>query len=210
MHSAPYMSNDPDDQYYYSYYSDGDKADVHAIVWSSFSIIAVPAFLFSQLEKNAYREYFGEEKTDESPLTEEHYTFQVESWEKIMQSFIIVWGPMFLLGLFSLSDLMMVPTALYIEHMLSNLYIPAFIYGFYHMFALLVDRGDKIDKWGLAGYLFVAFTLGGVQFSLGTEAMDHLNPNLPYRDYVLAPSIFYIFGWITHQTKNAGSYYYDY
>ena len=42
-----------------------------------------------------------------------------------------LWGPMFIFGILSLSDLIQPITALYIEHAISNLYIPAYLYGAY-------------------------------------------------------------------------------
>ena len=49
-----------------------------------------------------------------------------------------LWGPMFAFGILSLSDLIGPVTSLYIEHMISNFQIPAYLYGTYLFYELAV------------------------------------------------------------------------
>ena len=51
-----------------------------------------------------------------------------------MYTFVGVWGPMFLFGLFGLSGLATSETSFYIEHMISNLMYPAHIYAVISLF----------------------------------------------------------------------------
>ena len=69
------------------------------------------------------------------------YTNEVIAWENIMYIYSAVWGPTFILGIFALSDALRDITALHIEHMLSNLMIPAHLYGTYQLYNVAV-AGD--------------------------------------------------------------------
>ena len=80
-----------------------------------------------------------------------------------MTVFMVVWGPVFALGLFGLSEFLMVPLGLYIEHGLTNLYIPALIYGFYQLYSIVIETGEKYDRYALFGYFSVISTVVGIQ-----------------------------------------------
>lgn len=54
---------------------------------------------------------------------------------------VITWLPMFALGLFALSDVLPYAGYLYLQHVLSNLYIPAHIYSIYVLFDFAVNEG---------------------------------------------------------------------
>ena len=119
------------DQYYY------DKGAVHLMVWTSLWQCLAPFAVFSALEKFAY-----EENKNSSPDSEDHYTKEVKAWNTITSINTIVWGPMFALGVLSLSDLIPAGASLYIEHMISNLQIPAYLYSSYLMYEVAIFEGD--------------------------------------------------------------------
>ena len=74
------------------------------------------------------------------------YTKEVIAWENIMYVNAAVWGSMFILGIFALSDAFRNVTALHIEHMLSNLMWPAYLYGIYQMYDSAVGS-DGSSEW---------------------------------------------------------------
>ena len=73
-----------------------------------------PYAVFSALEKFAYEEHHGQPKDENSPDNEDHYTKIVEAWSMISNINTVVWGPMFALGVLSLSDLLPAAASLYI------------------------------------------------------------------------------------------------
>lgn len=73
------------------------------------------------LEAKAYLDHYGVDKPeDEVITTTDHYTREVYDWRKIMYANASLWGPMFLLGLSSLSEFLETYTYLYIKHLYSN------------------------------------------------------------------------------------------
>ena len=52
--------------------------------------------------------------------TELHYTREVYDWRKIMYAQVALWGPMFLLGIISLSEFLEPFSYLYIKDVISN------------------------------------------------------------------------------------------
>ena len=68
-----------------------------------------------------------------------------------------VWGPMFLLGLFSLSEFVESITAGFIEHVLSNLFIPAYLYGAYAFYEMAVFEETWQGWAGLGLYSLLSY-----------------------------------------------------
>ena len=95
---------------------DYDKSDVHFMTWMSLWQVAYPTIAFTSLEERAYNS-----GTANSRDTTSYWTEEVFIWEKIMKANMLAWGPMFLFGLLSLSEIAMPLTSFYIEHGLSNL-----------------------------------------------------------------------------------------
>ena len=76
------------------------------MTWTALFQTLVPYILYDTLEKAAYLEYFGIEKPDSEISTRDHYTIQVMAWEEIFLVNGVVWGPLFVLGLIALSDIL--------------------------------------------------------------------------------------------------------
>ena len=119
-----------------------------------------------------------------------------------------VWGPMFLFGILSLSDLIRPITSLYIEHAISNLSIPAYLYGAYLFYEVAVydeswESWVEFGIWCLTSlYAYLA------QRYIGIEAQYFLRPSDLYEDSALRPSLFYLLGWVEHDVGSYDSYYF--
>ena len=73
------------------------------MVWSALWQTAVPAIAFNLVELKAWDD--AQKKLTLVARTERnHFTDKVTAWERIMYGSTAVWGPMFLLGMVSLSD----------------------------------------------------------------------------------------------------------
>ena len=120
-----------------------------------------------------------------------------------------IWGPMFILGILSLSDYFKPATALYIQYVLSNLYIPAYLYGTFKMWesAVWEETWNGFLKWGL--YLFVNLITLLIQIIGAKSAQYWLLEDLEYTDTMFVPSLFYTLGSNEHTLKSEGSYYYN-
>ena len=139
----PYYEYCGGDQQYYGYDQyNYNKGAVHLMVWTSLWQCVAPFAVFSALEKFAYEEQYGQPKDENSPDNEDHYTKEVEAWDMISNINTVVWGPMFALGVLSLSDLIPAAASLYIEHMISNLLIPAYLYSSYLIYEVAIFEGD--------------------------------------------------------------------
>ena len=113
-----------------------------------------------------------------------------------------VWGPMFLLGILSLSNLVRRVTSLYIEHMLSNLMIPMFLYSGYLLYSVGVQTGEQADYLKLGAWLVVSMISFGTQTAYGTDAQYFLvDGKSKWADYSLVPSIFYLLNWVEHTER---------
>lgn len=123
---------------------------------------------------------------------------------------VVTWGPMVILGLFALSDVIPYAGYLYLRHGLSNLMIPAHIYAAYLLFEFAVNESDW-QSWAK----FVVFVIHGLsffslQFNNGTDAMYAMYEDPNYNDYNLYPSIFYFLNWIEHNARNDQDDYWNY
>ena len=105
-----------------------EKTDVHSIVWTALWQAAMPVIIFNSLSDKAY---LDSGLTTDPYTSRAHYTREVLAWEKIMIAHSAVWAPMFLFGALALSEVLSPIGALYIEHALSNMMIPAYLYGAY-------------------------------------------------------------------------------
>ena len=113
-----------------------------------------------------------------------------------------VWGPMFILGIFALSDAFRNVTALHIEHMLSNLMWPAYLYGVYQMYDTAVGS-DGSSEWIKLIVFMITCLITEQRFqNNGTNAMYFLRSNHKYADNRLYPSLFYILNWIEHDERH--------
>lgn len=123
-------------------YTIGTKGDLHTMVWTALWQVGTPILIYQVLESKAYLDHYGVAKPeDETITTTDHYTREVYNWRKISYVYAGLWGPMFLLGLISLSEFMETYTYLYIKHMISNFYIPIYAYGMYQVFDAAVFEG---------------------------------------------------------------------
>lgn len=66
------------------------------------------------------------------------------------------WGPMFLLGLTSLSEIFEGSASFYIEHGLSNLMMPAYLWGVYALWEAYVADMTWRSGGIFCGYLLVS------------------------------------------------------
>ena len=191
----PYIEYCGDNYYEYDYDYSYKKGDLHPIVWFSAFQFGVPMLIFKSLEEAAYQDKYG---TQTGYANKSWYTKEVIAWEKIMYVNAAVWGPTFILGIFALSDVLKNITALHIEHMLSNLMWPAYIYSIYQMYNTAVGS----EGWSEWIKLLVLFIISSITesafYSSGTRAMYFLRENYKYADTNLYPSLFYILNWIEH------------
>eukprot|EP00354_Favella_ehrenbergii_P003613 CAMPEP_0170472914 /NCGR_PEP_ID=MMETSP0123-20130129/14889_1 /TAXON_ID=182087 /ORGANISM="Favella ehrenbergii, Strain Fehren 1" /LENGTH=215 /DNA_ID=CAMNT_0010741549 /DNA_START=514 /DNA_END=1161 /DNA_ORIENTATION=+ len=176
--------------------------------WSGahFSSSAVPTTAFTLLETKAWDDYKAPSNMLSIPpyLTTKrsdrmHYTKEVKAWEKIMTANAFVWGPMFLMGLFALSDLLRQTTARYIQHMLSNWMLPATLYSYYLLLDVSIDTGKAAEYFKFAGFFLVSFISVAGFYTEGTNAMYFLlDGKSKYADPELVPSLFYLLNWSEH------------
>ena len=113
-------------------YEPPSKGDLITMVATAFWQVTMPMLVFNAVEQKAYRDYYGDYEPDEYYLdteTAEFKTKEMELWDKIQGLNILHWGPTLILGGFALSGNLQEPAALWIENMVSNLYIPVMIEG---------------------------------------------------------------------------------
>lgn len=123
-----------------------------------------PVLVFRTLEAKAYFDKYGvykENATDESLAgLEDHYTTEVTAWRDMLLINAGIWGPMFFFGILSLSDKMNPSTSIYIEHVLSNAMIPAYLYELYLLFEVAVyDEGEGWAMWSKLSVWFLISSL---------------------------------------------------
>lgn len=163
--------------------------------------IIEPAIIYETFETLAYEDYFGTPQDDDSAETTDHYTERVTTWENIMNLNIIVWGPMLSLGMLALSDVLPASASFYIQHGLSNLMIPAHIYGAYMLYELAISEGTWIDWSLLPYYALSSLAITAAQMRYGSDAMYFLLESPHHADRQLYPSLFYLLNWIEHTPR---------
>jgi len=86
----------------------------------------------------------------------------------------LVWGPMFILGILGLSEVLEVANSRLIEHWVSNLHIPMYIYGTVKLLTVATDSGAAYD-WIIFGvYVLLSIVNGAIQMLNGTDAQYFL------------------------------------
>ena len=113
------------------------------MVWTSLAALGVPYLVYDSLEKAAYKDFYGTKKPAadtyfEIPETREYFTTKVRAWEQIRFVNMVTFGPLFLLGMFGLSEFLGWFVAFYILQIYSNLFFPALVWDFYQMFGVYV------------------------------------------------------------------------
>ena len=129
------------------------------MTWTSLLQAGSPYLVFTTLEKSAYLDYFGQEKTEDSPETREHFDEELKTWERLMNVNLFTWGPLVILGAMNLSEFMGSLTAVYYEWIWSNFYLPAYLIGFYLMIGNAIRGQTRLDTWAFLGYAFSAFSI---------------------------------------------------
>ena len=170
------------------------KASVHAVTWTSLSLLAIPTILYNEILQT-------------SPAD----STWLDAWKSIMFFNASAFGSTFILGIVSLSEIFETASSLSIEHGLSNLMIPATVYGIYQIFEVAV----AFESWQafatLFAYSMYSLWALGTLMTEGTRAMYFLsNYQLKNDDWTLYPSIFYLLGWAEHNERYIQHYgYYD-
>ena len=85
----------------------------------------------------------------------------------------------------------------YIEHIISNLNWPFYIFGTWWMIVAVIDDNTWNSYLGLFLWLNFAWMFSYGEFRLGTDAIRYLDNNY-WMDPRLLPSMLYIFGLLEH------------
>ena len=163
------------------------KGQRHLVTWMSLGNCLVPYFIYSQKEKNAYREYYGEERPEDTSQfmlpedQKEHFTVSVRAWEKLMNAYVIAFGPAFVTGLFSLSDVLEGLNHFVDYLWLSNASIPAYIWGLYELIGIIVSEEDDSISYGFL-FAWSSFNI----FMFGLQAAGGYG----------IPSLFELLNWV--------------
>ena len=172
-----------------------EKDDLHAIVWTSLWQVGLPLIVFDILEDKQIA------AAEENGETDYELDRETKAWEEISFWSMITWGPTFVIGLLNLSEIVMPVGAFWIEHVLSNLMIPAYLRNTYLLLEVAILEEDQEHWWKLLGWLFMTWIIYSAQVSIGTEAINFLKYNDEYYDDLLRPSLFYILKWIEHTPR---------
>ena len=161
---------------------------------------------FVELVKVAYYKANGSlMEIDELPYVptdRSSWALITRAWEKISYVTLGLYGPYLLIGFFNLSDVLSGLGALYIEHVVSNFYIPAFIYMAWQYFSLIVQEEEMAFVQAFAAFMLYEFYSFLWLGSQGINAVYYLNgATSSHADDVLAPSLFYLLNWIDHTPR---------
>ena len=184
------------------------------MVWTSLFQLAYPVTIFIVREAQVWEDLMGQE-VENSDWTQDHYTDEIKAWEQIMVGHSLVWGPMFILGILGLSEVLESVNSRLIEHWVSNLHIPMYIYGTVKLLTVAIDSSAAYD-WVIFGvYTLLSGVNGAIQMLNGTDAQYFLiEGKSKWADQILYPSLFYLINWIDHtpryfQNDYYGGYGYD-
>ena len=155
-------------------------------------------------------DYYNVDEKPANVSTRDHYTREVEAWEEIVYLNSAIWGPMFGFGILSLSDLITPITSLYIEHGISNLVIPAYLYGAYLFYEVAVYEESGTSWAEFGSWILISIYTYIFQRISGSSAQYYLRPNEEYADSELRPSLFYLLGWAEHEPRVDYDYGYGY
>ena len=90
--------------------------------------------------------------------------------------------------------------------MLSNFYIPAYLYGSYSFYELAVFE-ETTESWAaLVIFTILSYISLLIHWNVGTSAQYFLSAPVDFEDSYLIPSLFYILNWVEHE-PNRGSRY---
>ena len=131
-------------------------------------------------------------------LTRDHWTKEVQEWEIIAIAMGGLYGIQFLLSLVSLSEFLYPVTAFYFEHVVSNAMIPLHLFVIYKVVEVAVVT-DGLWQMRTAWIVFFNMIATYFAFAYNTYALYFLKTDETYQDEWLLPSIFYLFGWSSHQ-----------
>ena len=92
--------------------------------------------------------------------------------------------------------------AFHIEHILSNLNWLAYSGGLVLLSVEAFQSGDFQGYLEMTIYgLFFVCGIFVVELMSGVKAIQILNPEYPYDDVLLLPSLWYLLGWTTHTNR---------
>ena len=124
------------------------------------------------------------------------------AWYSLSRAHLYLWGTSFAFFIFYLIGWLEEWYAWYIAHWISNVGFVVYIYG---LVSLGLDASQSEDTQG-----FLEFVVYGILFAsagwfmeatTGESAIMHLDPDYPYNDGLLMPSLFYIVGILDHTKR---------
>ena len=139
---------------------------------------------------------------EDSNAKYDYYTFRTQVWEDIFQQNLFVWGPMLGLGVFAINGHLESQTAWWIENVISNFYMPAYVRALYKIFEVAYFEGGWRNWASLIAWSLISYFTFVVQIGTGTRAISYLRGS-DYVDETLLPSLWYTFSWIEHPTSEA-------
>lgn len=131
------------------------------MVWTSLFQLVYPISFFVIREAKVWTDLNGS-GTSNTDWKRDHYTAELDAWEKIVIGHSIVWGPMFLLGLLGLSDVLRLTNSRLIEHYISNLHIPMYLVGTVLLLTVAADSSYWLDWLMLGLYASVSAGIGAI------------------------------------------------
>ena len=88
----------------------------------------MPIMAFQIVQQKAYKDYYGEYEPEGFEYdSENNYVWEtknMQNWDSIQGLNMLTWGPMLVLGCFSLSERFEDQSAWWLENVVSNLYMP--------------------------------------------------------------------------------------
>lgn len=181
---------------------------MHGIAWSSFFDVLLPGIFFSELNKKGLTDLNGEYPTDIKewflPSTREHVTKRMAVWEKIFYLNLIPMSLNTILAWLGLTTgpnpVTGWPTKIWLQHGLSNIALPLFLYNVYLMGTLLVGAEEITFDWYLFGQLSLWMTGSFfIKFFAAPVMSVYLTNYEPDRySSFLFPSLFYLMGWVQY------------
>ena len=180
------------------------------MTWTSLFAFLIPYALWRIWEEEAYYNFYGSLKGD-NPLSElwapaetEYWNTTVTNWQKIVWIQGAIYGPIFLFGLFALSDVLGAVFSLYLEHIISNFFIAGSLGGLYFLYVIATFDGWKTDYNRVK---FVAWLIANIYLNIGVgifgaEAMNYTREIVNYDEEFLWPVVFYFLRWLSHNDRD--------
>ena len=184
---------------------------LHAVTWSSFFNIFFPALFFTELNKKELRELDPDNEFPPIikwffPDDRSHYTKRIEVMEQVFFINVIPATITTILGWFFLTT---GPNPLgwvmriWLQHGLSNILMPMYLYSWFRMLSLLVGP-DKLG-FEMRSLAPAFFYMGGSFFALfmASPGVSYYLTGIPDEfSSVLFPSIFYMMGWVEYDSED--------